>query len=110
MISRGILAAALFAALLSAGPAAAGRGHTGHSLHNLCKTSRPVCIGYISAVVDIMESTGYVHGFRACIPRGIGEARFAEVVARWLAARPRQRGQPADRLVARILAEAFPCR
>ena len=68
MSRRLLLAVAFAAALLPAAPTAAQRGHSGHYLYTLCKSSRAVCQGYVTAVVDVMGSLAYLHGVRACIP------------------------------------------
>ncbi len=107
---RAVCAAGLCAALAWTDPAVAQGSHNGHYLHNLCRNSRAACQGYVAAVVDVMSSLAYLHGFRACVPQGVNDAQMAEVVARWLAAHARMRGDRADILVARSLAEAFPCR
>ena len=112
--------AALVAAVALAGLVAAGEAwaqdlrpfYDGNVLHQYCDAEnlldKQACVGFIAG---ISEATGGNYaGYRACIPRTITTGQMRDVVVKLLQAHPEDRHLRAVELVARALADAWPCR
>ena len=107
MITRWFLAAAIAAGLVGGPASAKGVFKDGNRLLLDCNSprafSRGICLGFIQGVSD-----SPVHGSRVCSP-AVG-SQVKQVVVRFLEANPAKRDQDAAELVARALADAYPCR
>ena len=72
------------------------------------------CTGYIVAIADAMprmRTDGDFHGaLYACAPRGLIQTGLVGVVKTWLISHPQDRQGEAAPLVAKALAESFPCK
>jgi hypothetical protein len=113
---RPVLACLILAAvLLSAGPARAKEVVvlSGNALLEICKTQSGMCGGYVAGIADAMDdaqaSNGSVQGWRACFPNGVSFTQEMDLAKRYLKNHPETRHLSAATLVARALAEAFPC-
>ena len=106
------LSAVLWLALASPGEAA----QTGKDLKAICEDQTPnlqgVCVGYILGIADIMtqfsHDGGYFLGFRACMPE-ISVVQAQGVVVKFLNSHPDRLDRAGFSLIARALAEAYPC-
>lgn len=68
------------------------------------------CLGYISGIADTMyRSTGDIYGWRACWDDSVTVKDMHGVVVKFLQANPQYLDLDADSLVARALADAYPC-
>ena len=88
----------------------------GRELQHFCTPSRAsnfdmgTCLGYISGIADAMHrSTVNIYGWRACMGDGVTVERMHNAVISFLNANPQYLDLDADSLVARALADAFPC-
>jgi hypothetical protein len=85
---------------------------TGNELQSLCNTNDAwgmvACTAYVMAIFEVMYSNP-IYGWRACFPSGVIAGQMTDVVKRFLARHPEQRHNTAGSLVAKALAEAFPC-
>ena len=85
----------------------------GNQLYDTCtgnETLQMHCIGYVAGVTDAMGlAKGNLNGWMACIPEGVTAEQLREVVKEMLVEHPETRHQFAAYLVARAVAEAFPC-
>jgi hypothetical protein len=116
---RRLSAAAIVAATLSlyaaSNPADAVRVfQNGNELFTLCNNNSLVCLGYAAAISDAMSSTqedgGSIAGWRACEPVAVTQGQVRDVTVAFLRAHPEIRHLAAASLVAKALAEAWPCR
>jgi len=90
---------------------------TGNTLLAWClsasRSEQRLCDGYILGVADVMLENKKIGDVAACIPvpvRSRGWSQILNVVQRFLASHPEKRSQlSATNLVARALAEAYPC-
>ena len=87
---------------------------SGNLLYLNCGTSaleaeQALCIGYISAIADTMEGGDSVDGFRACVPSTSKAAQLQGQLFRHLDTNLLYRHYNASTIVARFLAETFPC-
>jgi hypothetical protein len=90
---------------------------TGNILWRFCNDPDPTtwvsygyCAGYMSGVADIMMQSIPVFGWRACLPETVSAAQATDVLKQFLNQHPEQRHYAAASLVAKALAEAFPCK
>ncbi|MFQ5881232.1 MAG: Rap1a/Tai family immunity protein [Candidatus Methylomirabilales bacterium] len=88
---------------------------SGNNLHSLCsKTSRDfkigVCTGYVSAIVDLFWSKNTIDGLRACVPQALSTSQARDIVMQWINDNPEMGDMKASALVAKIMAETFPCK
>lgn len=86
----------------------------GNNLYSLClETSRDfkigVCTGYVSAIVDVFWSKNGIDGLRACIPEAVSASQARDMVKKWIDDKPEMGQMKASSLVAKVMAEAFPC-
>ena len=106
----------IFAALaicLCASPAGATLV-SGNLLYHQCdkpavKPGHALCIGYILGIADAMEGEDRVNGFRACVPASAIPGQLQDQLFRYLDINPLYRHYNASTIVARFLAETFPC-
>lgn len=69
-----------------------------------------MCMGYISAVAQIMLDRQSVDGMSSCDMRGITVGRSVDITLKLLRESPAFLHHSAHSLVALALSEAFPCR
>lgn len=86
--------------------------YDGNDMHELCNnggvSGSDFCMAYSAAVSDVLEDYP-INGWTACVPRTVRLSQIRDIVARWLANNPQERHYTANSLMARALAEAFPC-
>ena len=87
---------------------------SGNLLYHHCgkpalEAGHAICLGYISAIADAMEDKATVDGFRACIPSAAEAGQLQDQLFRHLDTYPLYRHYNASTIVARFLAETFPC-
>ncbi|HEY1794833.1 MAG TPA: Rap1a/Tai family immunity protein [Stellaceae bacterium] len=103
------VATAVFAA---AGPARAGI-EDGTALYRYCSATigafEMYCFGYVDSVVNDMRIYGSVHGYRACLPTLLEDNQRRDIIVAFLRRNPEAARSDATGLIARALAEAFPC-
>jgi len=77
---------------------------------NLYYQNRAFCMGFVSAVADVMWSKHTLHGFRSCRPKsGVTLGQAVDVFIIYLRDNPSIRHFIAESLVAESLSLAFPC-
>ncbi len=67
------------------------------------------CLGYISAIADVMEHQA-VNGQRKCASKRVGLERDKAIVIAWLKKHSELGNNSARVIVAQALAEVFPCK
>ncbi len=67
-----------------------------------------LCLGYVAAVADIVTSQGFSK-FRICRSEIVNIGQVEKVVKKWLDEHKSQLHLPAHIVVAKALAEAYPC-
>ena len=87
---------------------------SGNRLFQHCSKSgldagRDLCIGYVSAVADMMERGSSVDGFRGCVPSSTSPGQLQDLLFQHLDTNRLYRHHNASTVVARFLAEVFPC-
>jgi hypothetical protein len=87
---------------------AAGGYESGDTLLSLCEkpqdsTLYGFCAGYIIGAADALDEGLF------CPPKGHAKQQIVDVTVRWLRDNPENRDDTAHSLVARALAENFPC-
>ena len=102
--------------VMLAGPARAAF-ESGDWLWEVCtgtSQDRLVCLGYVTGVADtLIALTGEgkdLNGWRACLSESVTNGQAIDVAVKLLREHPEWRRYTASSLVARALAEAFPCR
>ena len=80
--------------------------HCGKPVSN---AGHSICIGYISAIADAMEDEATLYGFRACVPPAAEAGQLHGQLFRYLDINPLYRHHNASTIVARFLAETYPC-
>ncbi len=88
---------------------------SGNHLYLTCGTSalaaeQALCVGYISAIADAMENGDRVGGFRACVPSAAQAGQLQGQLFQHLDTNLLYRHYNASTIVARFLAETFPCK
>ncbi len=88
---------------------------SGNLLYHNCgkpavEAGHALCLGYISAIADAMEDEDTVDGFRACVPTAAKAGQLQGQLFRYLDINPLYRHYNASTIVARFLAETFPCK
>ena len=69
-----------------------------------------VCLGYVTALADLLRFGSPVLGKTACLPQtGVTPEAMADMVRKYLENRPKERQAAAVVLVADALGKAFPC-
>ena len=110
---------ALFLLLLTLHPAPARdvlaqvRVTAGSLLDDCQSDDHEFCVGYIVAVADsvsALSGEATVYGNRACIPPSLRNGEMRQVVADYLSDNKWVWSYGAASVVARVLAERFPCR
>ena len=116
MSGRPPLIAMATAVALGCLPAAArALATTGNDLRSQC-TDYPgtivegLCSGFVIAIGEAVGQSYGVYGWRACFPTQTTRQQWVDVVKRYLDRHPEQRHLLAGFLVAKALAEAFPCK
>ncbi len=93
--------------------AVAGNYFVGNELHAFCQsdslTRQHACVGYITGIADVLAEGIAVDGWRACISMGVTNTRLTDVVKYWLEQHAEDRHRNAPGLVAKALAESYPC-
>ncbi|HEY4635278.1 MAG TPA: Rap1a/Tai family immunity protein [Rhodospirillales bacterium] len=123
LVAALVLSAALTAAAWAAEPAQgappiAQKGHwtTGERLYGYCLSEvkgmaeNPLCVGFVSAVADVLADNAAVSGYRACLRGDLTLQHLVVAVKEFLKARRDLVKLPAVTLVARALAHEFPCK
>ena len=70
--------------------------------------SAGACMGYVVAVAEITES-GYLQGYRSCIPSRVTKGQLEEVVKKYIAKHADYRQYVGYQAVVLALVESFPC-
>ena len=99
-------------------PPIAQKGHwtTGERLYGYCLSEvkgmaeNPLCVGFVSAVADVLADNAAVSGYRACLRGDLTLQHLVVAVKEFLKARRDLVTQPAVTLVARALAREWPCK
>jgi len=113
-----VCALALPAAAQQEAPQNAPKGHwtTGERLYGYCLTEvkgmaeNPLCVGFVSAVADVLAEGAAVSGYRACPRPDLTLQHMVVAVKEYLKARRDLVTLPAVTLVARALAHEWPCK
>src|SRR4051812_16526985 len=108
---------ATFAAILLIGGVATARANnlyfmSGNDLldEGNNQAQRRMCTGYIMGVVDGMSGNdGRMSVWRMCLPQAATNIQAVDVGKRYLNEHPELRHLAASGLIAKALAEAFPC-
>ena len=72
--------------------------------------ARGYCMGYISAIADVMGAVSVINGYAACFPKGVTVGELRDALVRWLSDNPREQHKNAEELVAEAFSVFFPCR
>ena len=109
------LVAMAIAVALACLPTAARADLSGNELWNYCIGKNDLmvffCNGYVTAIAEAARPYGLgLYALHNCLPDDSTRRQTVEVVKRWLDQHPEQRHYPAVILVAKALAEAFPCK
>jgi hypothetical protein len=98
--------------LLPAAPSLAAF-RDGNGLLQLCTATigaqMDFCYGYIDAVTDYLVVNNVMGDISACITTELDDGQLRDLVIRFLRQNPKLRRVAASELIARALAEAFPC-
>lgn len=93
--------------------AVSGNGMDGRTLMTFCNgkfdTDFGICSGYITAISEVMLSGHAVQGYRACDHDGIRAQQLVDLIRLDIGENAAMQNQSATRMVAAILADAFPC-
>jgi Ssp1 endopeptidase immunity protein Rap1a len=107
------LSVVLLAPLSAAG--ADPKPHTWTSAADLverCNTmeqfSAGECAGYVVGVAEIADS-GYLKGYRSCIPAHVNKGQLADAVRKYIAKHPEYQQYVGYQVVVMALVESFPC-
>ena len=87
----------------------------GDALNGLCgdfyrPTDIARCQGYVEAIVDVMRGGNTISSYKACIDNTTTDKQLLSEVEDYLRDSADQGADPAVGLVAKALADAFPCR
>ena len=118
VFSAALTAAAWAAEPAQGAPPIAQKGHwtTGEQLYSYCLSEvkgmaeNPLCVGFVSAVADVLADNAAVSGYRACLRGDLTLQHLVVAVKEFLKARRDLVKLPAVTLVARALAHEFPCK
>lgn len=109
-----LTATTLATALCLSTPARAAVSISGNGLQTFCTdfdrpTDPATCLGYVKGIANVLASGEAVDGYKACLTDTASDNRLVAIVSSYLEyARDRGR-QPAAALVAKALAESYPC-
>ena len=85
---------------------------SGADLTDRCGTmeqfSAGECAGYVVAVAEITES-GYLKGYRSCIPARVNKGQLTDIVRKYIAKHPEYQQSVGYQVVVIALVESFPC-
>ena len=99
--------------MLLLGSPARAAVYSGNTLLDRCNDNENVswgaCLGYITAVSDVLNGGDVIAGWKACNPKNVTPGQARDIVVRWLEENPKERHYSANSLVAIALSEAFPC-
>jgi hypothetical protein len=86
-------------------------GLTGNELLRDCREGPAgvACLGYVAAVMDVLNTGGNVYGQKACMPTAVTIMQGVDVTRHFLESNPQIRHHGAHDLVALALSVAFPC-
>lgn len=108
-------AGAVVIAVMAVSAGARADFQNGNELYADC-TEEPVsfnrghCLGYVVGIADVLQHPGSrVGDFATCLAKGVTEGQVRDVALQFLTQHPELRHYAAAYLVARALAEAFPC-
>ena len=119
MRRRGPAASALLSSVVVAGvvlhgPAASAAVRDGNALLKQCSATigalMTFCFGYIDAVTDAVLENDGLGNVDVCISAELDDVQLKNIVIGFLKKNPGLRRFAAPTLIARALAEAFPCR
>ena len=78
--------------------------------HQASNFDMGTCLGYITGIADAMHRSNVnIYGWRACMGDDVTVERMHNSVVNFLNANPQFLDLDADSLVARALADAYPC-
>jgi hypothetical protein len=84
---------------------------SGNDLHRWCQPAdNALCVGYATAIADVLNSGTVVNGSQACIPSDASRGQLAAVTKKYLEDYPETRHFLGAQLVADAFAKAFPCK
>lgn len=66
------------------------------------------CAGYVVGVAEITDS-GYLKGYRSCIPARVNKGQLADAVRNYIAKHPDYKQYVGYQVVVLALVESFPC-
>jgi Rap1a immunity proteins len=72
--------------------------------------SASICMGYITAIRDIMANGSPLFGSKACIPATVDMGQIVDIVKNQIHTHPEGRHLSAPLLVSKAFADDFPCR
>ena len=108
-----ILCASIVMGLALSGTVASAKVRDGNQLLQQCTATIGAhvnfCFGYIDAVVDLLLEKNEIDGFNACISSELDDPQLRNIVVKFLKDNPDLSHLSAPNLIARALAEAFPC-
>ena len=70
--------------------------------------SAGACMGYVVAVAEITDS-GYLQGYRSCIPARVTKGQLEDVVKKYIAKHADYRQYVGYQAIVLALVESFPC-
>jgi hypothetical protein len=110
----------VMALVLSGGGAGAQfQSISGNNLYRFCTVDAPdalawgsasLCMGYITAIRDIMANGSPLFGSKACIPATVDMGQIVDIVKKEIRSHPERRHLSAAILVSKAFANDFPCR
>jgi hypothetical protein len=113
-MNRLFAAGAVVAAVMAASAGARADYRDGNRLYADCTSpdTQLFCIGYVMAIADAARAPNAVGeaGFTVCGLEDVTVKQLLDVTTRYLSAHPEERHLSAFSLVAKALAEAFPCK
>ena len=114
-MGKKILSAALFSLCISVGSPSLAGFEDGNSIYGYCKPNVPqwqtaVCVGYVSAIADLLENGHPFTPMKACIPFSVSKQQLMDIVVAYFKDRPERRHYLAAGEVTYAFMQAFPCR
>ena len=108
------LAPAIFILLLSTGAAAQGAVWAdGNLIKRVCEgnvSERGSCLGFVTAVAEILADPFYGIGGKVCFPQGTTSVQLQAAFLKYLKDHPEVLRISAARLAVQALEQTFPCR
>jgi hypothetical protein len=95
-------------------PARADVSHsffTAGQVYDNCKldVNRAECRSYVMGIADVMGGN-VIYGWRACVPLGTAGEALLSVAMDYINRHPEERGGSSASVIAKALAQGFPCR